>query len=204
MHFHLHCGSRTRRFIAANEHDSEPAASNSYLYTSLPGLSSHWIQRRFSSKFGVHSESYLSYWITNIQGSYCVISLLREFRLSSNCSTNKSFNIVTMLRHRRPGLWVLLPETVEISRSLSQCLDPLWAHIPSHPVGDRGLFPWGKAKSVKITAHSHLLPMSRKRGIIPPLPFNILGVMLYYKEHFNSGQLFFWVLLFVLIINVVP
>jgi hypothetical protein len=44
--------------------------------------------------------------------------------------------------------------------------DRLWAQPASYPLGTRGSFPRG----VKLTAHLHLVPRSRMRGAIPPLP----------------------------------
>jgi hypothetical protein len=45
------------------------------------------------------------------------------------------------------------------------------AHPASYPMGTRGSFPADKeAGSVKLTIHLHLVPMSKMRGAIPPLP----------------------------------
>jgi hypothetical protein len=45
------------------------------------------------------------------------------------------------------------------------------AHPASYPMGTRGLFPWGySGRGVKMATHLHLVPRSRMRGYIPPLP----------------------------------
>jgi hypothetical protein len=43
-------------------------------------------------------------------------------------------------------------------------------HPASHPMGARDSFPGGKAAEMKLTTHLHLVPRSRMRGAIPPLP----------------------------------
>lgn len=72
-HPHWYKGSRIRGFTASTEHNSEQVASNSYIYTSLSSFSSRYFRKLFPSNFCVDCESYLSYWLTNIQGSCCVI-----------------------------------------------------------------------------------------------------------------------------------
>jgi hypothetical protein len=48
------------------------------------------------------------------------------------------------------------------------------AHPASYPMGTRGSFPGGKSgRYVKLTTHLHLVPKSRIRGAIPPLPQHV-------------------------------
>jgi hypothetical protein len=48
------------------------------------------------------------------------------------------------------------------------------AHKASYPVCTRGSFPAGKAVGfVKLTTHLHLVPRSRIRGAVTPLPQNV-------------------------------
>jgi hypothetical protein len=46
-----------------------------------------------------------------------------------------------------------------------------WAHLASYSVGTEGVFPGGKSgQDMKPTTHLQLVPRSRKRGSINPLP----------------------------------
>jgi hypothetical protein len=50
------------------------------------------------------------------------------------------------------------------------CPDRHWRLPSLLSKGYQGLFPWGwSGRSVKLTAHLHLVPRSRMRGAIPPL-----------------------------------
>jgi hypothetical protein len=47
----------------------------------------------------------------------------------------------------------------------------LWSLPSLLSSGYHGLFPWVKSgRGVKLTTHLHLVPRSRMRGTIPPLP----------------------------------
>jgi len=66
----------------------------------------------------------------------------------------------------------LFDETISITE-VQQCplMDANWGP-PSHlSNGYQGLFPKGKrGQGVKLTTHLHLVPSSRTRVAIPPLP----------------------------------
>jgi hypothetical protein len=59
------------------------------------------------------------------------------------------------------------------------------AHPASYPEGTRGCFPGSKAAGVKLTSHLHLLPRSRMRGAIPPLPRYVFMVWCLVKHRDN-------------------
>jgi hypothetical protein len=49
--------------------------------------------------------------------------------------------------------------------------DRLWGPLSLLSNGFQGPFPWGQSGwGVKLTTHLHLVPRSRIRGAIPPLP----------------------------------
>jgi hypothetical protein len=55
--------------------------------------------------------------------------------------------------------------------SLSLRSDRFWGPQSLLSNGLQRLFPWGQSgRGVKLTTHFHLIPTSRMRGAIPPLP----------------------------------
>jgi hypothetical protein len=63
------------------------------------------------------------------------------------------------------------------------------AHRASYAIGTRGSFPGGEGVGgVKLTIHLHLVPRSRVRGAIPPLPLYAFMVWCSLKA---QGQLYF-------------
>jgi hypothetical protein len=44
------------------------------------------------------------------------------------------------------------------------------AHLASYPMGTGAFSLWQSGRDVKLTTHLHLVPRSRMRGAIPPLP----------------------------------
>jgi hypothetical protein len=83
---------------------------------------------------------------------------------------NSSIGIVTRLRAGRSGSRVRFPAGRLGIFLFTTASRP--ALGPTHPpIDTRGSFPGGKAaEDMKLTNHLHLVPRSRMRGAIPPLP----------------------------------
>jgi hypothetical protein len=111
--------------------------------------------------------------------SCCTFFLIFNYRFFSSTSRDSAVGIATGYGLYDSGVGVRV--SVEATIFTSPCrLDRLLGvHPASYPMGTGGSFLGGKAAgAVKLTTHFQLLPKSRKRGSIHPLPHTSHGVVL--------------------------
>jgi hypothetical protein len=134
-----------------------------------------------------------------LKGTWGRIKILGTEGLWSGHNRYSGAVIAQWYSARRRTWWsgVLVPAGTENFSPHHRVQTGSGTHPASYPMGARGSFPGAKASEAsKLTTHLHLVPRSRMRGAITPLPQQAFMALCSVKEK-AQWQLYFYLYLII-------